>query len=468
MAALNFVDRSSSPPPIEPPSPSTVEASPIDTNPRGTFSVGPPARRNFAADPSGDDDQYGAIHTPANKIIVPPLPDQPSSKTATVTPAEPQQQQFPSSFAQNKRAQERAAAAQLAQQAQHQALHQPGRPAGAASKNKKKKVWQDSDEEEDEEDEEDESSEDEKPSSGPSSRPQSQPGVPPSSQSYSSLAPPPSRPHSMAIPTQQNGSARPASHSPGNRSPARSPNRQAYLESGPGSHHQATNSLHHAPSRENFNASEMPPPSDPNRKPALNPHGLLATGMIEREERSARALENVARDSGGTLVSLPTKPPPPQTGLVGAITSHEREKERTGGVGKALTEQQRERKLAEQRQKQLDELQKRQLEEQQRQMAAMYQQQMQMAQFGGAGFNPMMQGGMNPMGMGSMGSMGFAGANPWMMGGGPMSGMGGFGSFPSMQSFSPGSQMGGTSPGLQPQTTGGSMDQVTLQSSRVE
>jgi len=72
--------------------------------------------------------------------------------------------------------------------------------------------------------------------------------------------------------------------------------------------------------------------------------------------------------------------------------------------------------------------------------------------------------------MGSMGSMNFGG-NPWMMGGGmggmggmgAMSGMGGFGQFPSMGSFA-GSQMGmpgQTSPGLQPQNTGGSMDQVS-------
>ena len=53
-----------------------------------------------------------------------------------------------------------------------------------------------------------------------------------------------------------------------------------------------------------------------------------------------------------------------------------------------------------------------------------------------------------------------------MNGMGAMSGMGGFGQFPSMGSFG-GSQMGmpgQTSPGLQPQNTGGSMDQVSCYS----
>jgi hypothetical protein len=124
-----------------------------------------------------------------------------------------------------------------------------------------------------------------------------------------------------------------------------------------------------------------------------------------------------------------------------------------------LPEQQRERKLAEQRQKQLDELQKRQLEEQQRQMTMLYQQQqMGMGQFGPGGYG--MMGG-----MGSMNSMGFAQANPYLMGGGFG---GGFGSFPSMNSFAPGSQMGAmnggggqTSPGIQPQNTGDSFNQVS-------
>ncbi|GAA6010185.1 hypothetical protein JCM11491_005381 [Sporobolomyces phaffii] len=480
MAALNFVDRSESPPPIEPPSPSTVEASPIDSHSRGTFAVGPPARRTFSNDDSVDDDQqYGAIHAgppPLPHVSSSSLPDEPKRSGSTSShgqaqpqPQPPRQQQFPSSFAQNHRAQERAAAAQLAQQAQQQALHRPGRPAGAVAKSKKKKVWQDSDDEDEEEDEreeeedEDESSGDERPTSVPSSRPHSQPrhAAPATSQSYSSLRPPTSTSNPIAMPASASAPVQSPS-----RSPARSPNRQAYLESGPGVHHQ--HGLGASTSREHLGAEAE---QQHNRKLALNPHGLLATGMIEREERSARALEHVARDSGGTLVSLPTKPPPPQTGLVGAITSHEREKERTGGVGKALTEQQRERKLAEQRQKQLDELQRRQLDElQQRQMAALqqqqqYQHQVQMAQFGGgAGYNPMMMHGMGTMG--SMGSIGFGGMNPYMMGGGGGvgGGGGGFGSFPSMTSFGPGSQLGmpggQTSPGLQPQNTGGSMDQA--------
>ncbi|BGP14418.1 hypothetical protein JCM10213v2_002366 [Rhodosporidiobolus nylandii] len=430
LAALNFVDRSGSPDhehSSTPASPSSVEPSPMP-NTKG-FHVGPPKRGMFEpTSPDASDEQYGFNHPP------PPIPEvetlapgretkQSSARTsASSTPAPPA---FPSSFAKNKR-DERAAAAQLAQQAKEQALMRPGRAAGAP---KKKKVWVDSDEEEEEEEVDESSDEEELParrvqhsssshSLAPSPANHSR-GTSPNPLSSSMELPPP------VVPQQRGG-----------RSPQRSPNvvaaaRQSYLHHGPGyQNYSNPNSAPPAsPTREAY-SSFPPAEGHAHRKPALNPHGLLATGMLEKEERSARAQEYAARDVGQTLLSLPAKPPPPQTGLVGALTSHQREKERTGGVGRALTEQQRERKLAEQRQKQLDDMQRQQL--------AMYQQQMQMAQFGG-GF-----GGMG------MGSMGYAGSNPWMMGG--MPGM--FGGFPGA-----GSQIGvpPASP-LQPQGTGNGMD----------
>ncbi|GAA6054229.1 hypothetical protein JCM3770_001402 [Rhodotorula araucariae] len=434
IAALHFVDRSESPDPATPHTLSSVEPSPALSGPRA-FHVGPPRRGMFDRETSPSDELYGSENGEATTAAPRPLVEvfKPEVVAAAAKPASSQpsasstpskQQTFPSSFANNKR-EERAAAAQLAQQAQQAALTRPGRAPGA--KLAKKKAWEDSDEDEDAQEDEDESSEDEAPPAR----------VQPSASS-GSLAPTPAPASRGVSPIPSSTSmdmARPRpqySNSP-QRSPAVDPAaRQSYLENGPS----PANYSNSAPPASPIYA-EMPEVTDgqPHRKPALNPHGLLATGMIEKEERSARAQENAARDTGGTLVSLPAKAPPPQTGLVGALTSHQREKERTGGVGRALTEQQRERKLAEQRQKQLDELQKQQL--------AMMQQQMQMAQFGGGG-----------SGFAQMGTMGYGGSNPWMMGGmGMMSpmGMGGYGAFPGMSGTPTG--MGG-SPQLQPQHTG--------------
>jgi CCR4-NOT transcriptional complex subunit CAF120 len=65
------------------------------------------------------------------------------------------------------------------------------------------------------------------------------------------------------------------------------------------------------------------------------PHGLLS--QRERQQ-SAKDLEAMARESGAPLVNVPVKPPPPQTGLVGAIASHEREKNQRGGLGESFVE----------------------------------------------------------------------------------------------------------------------------------
>lgn len=436
IAAINFVEQSSSPTITTPYTASSVEPSPA--MPNQPFQFGPPKHAAFVVPPSPSDEHYGAAETTSGPTVealahpptVPPRnaarrPSAPSEPAAGSAPA------FPSSFAQNKR-DERVAAAQLAQQAQHAALTRPGRAPGTAPR--KKKMWEDSDEEEDEPEAEDSDDNESEPAAH-----RSQP-IPPST-SQQRLRPSSSQPqlhpstssHSLRGTTRD---ATPVSHGTSAEMPppvprqfSRSPQRAPGYE--PGSRQSVYDQGSGAPSTAPSSRNEVPEEAG-NRKPALNPHGLLATGILEKEERSARAQEYAARDAGSTLVSLPSKVPPPQTGLVGAITSHQREKERTGGVGRALTEQQKERKLAEQRQKQLDELQKQQL--------AMMQQQMQMAQFGG-GFNPM-----------AMGSMGFGGSNPWMMGGmgGMAPSMAGFGGFPGSQMGAP----GGGSPVLQPQHSG--------------
>jgi CCR4-NOT transcriptional complex subunit CAF120 len=145
---------------------------------------------------------------------------------------------------------------------------------------------------------------------------------------------------------------------------------------------------------------QLDPPEQSMTK-AFTPHGLLSAGLQDKEDRSAKKQEELARETGASLINVPNKPPPPQTGLLGAITAHERDRKREGGVGAALTEREREKRLAEERQRKLDELQRQQLEQMQ-QGGSLYGQHL-------AGFNPMMNPmnsmmmGMNPMAPSFMG-----------------------------------------------------------------
>ncbi|KDE04897.1 hypothetical protein MVLG_04655 [Microbotryum lychnidis-dioicae p1A1 Lamole] len=421
LAALEFVDRSESPPPLSSlvPTPSTVyDYGSPEIEQR--YHVGPPRRSShsmfdagspvdlrqgvaqFTTDPN-EVDEYQT-----EEINMPRLNDQrvetvsgvasysSSTKGIDASPAQASMP-FPSSFAPNKRAEERAAAAVLAQQAleaQQIAKSRPGRAsmvpsASASSVNRKPRAWVDSDEEDEDEDEEEDDDEDESEGEG-EGRDNRQSTLP------SSIDP-------LVMTnrdTQSSGMNRLELQDRNSRGP----------------------NMSSSPSRGDFQVIHPDSPQNPVQalKPLVNPHGLLHAGIIDKEERSAKALEAAARDTGGPLVSIPSKPPPPQTGLVGAITSLEREKERTGGVGRALTEQQKERKLAEQRQRQLDDLQRQQLAQQQYQMQAQYQQ-MQMMQA---------YGGMPPYG---------GGPPPWMMGGYP--------GYPPM--MPPASQMGPAAPSSQ-------------------
>jgi len=154
---------------------------------------------------------------------------------------------------------------------------------------------------------------------------------------------------------------------------------------------------------------QIEPPSQTMTK-AFAPQGLLSAGLQDKEDRSAKKQEEVARENGASLINVPNKPPPPQTGLLGAITAHERERKREGGVGAALTEREREKRMAEERQRKLDEFQRQQLEMAQSGAGSMYQQ----PQF--PGYNPMMANpmmmGMNPMMTGMMGYPGMMPAMP--------------------------------------------------------
>ncbi|KAM0788423.1 hypothetical protein ACM66B_001559 [Microbotryomycetes sp. NB124-2] len=417
LAAINYVDRSSSPPLVTPVigTPSTVEPSPV-TQQTSQFHVGPPRRGLFANSPIAENESDparalgGAVETLGDEPqYMKTLAAAPVSSTATPTSeSSTAPSSFPSSFAPNKRAEERLAAAKLAEQSQQAALTRPGRQPGNAAARTKSKAWVDSDDDDEEPEEDDDESDDE-----------------PAPQQRSTVS------QSSSF-----GQQRPL----GSLAP-NDPRRQSYLERGPSPDNRlsslppspmnATSPLPSSPSKRELDLRNEQGGAPANLKPVVSPHGLLHAGILDKEERSARALEHQAREGGGPLVNLPSKPPPPQTGLVGAITSLEREKERTGGVGRALTEQQRERKLAEQRQRQLDELQRQQL-----QMQMQAYQQMQMAQFGGYGVPGM------AMNMGSMSGMP---SMPWMM---PHAGAGGYGAFGGSNLGSPAgmSPVAGTSP----------------------
>ncbi|RXK40642.1 hypothetical protein M231_02099 [Tremella mesenterica] len=135
---------------------------------------------------------------------------------------------------------------------------------------------------------------------------------------------------------------------------------------------------------------------------AFSPHGLLQAGIQDKEERSAKKQEELARETGSSLISVPSKPPPPATGLLGAVAQHERDRKNAGGLGATLTDREREKRMAEDRQREIEKLQRQQMEH--------------MRQFGdypqpgyGQMPSPMMGMNMNPMGM----PMGFPGYNPY-------------------------------------------------------
>ena len=218
--------------------------------------------------------------------------------------------------------------------------------------------------------------------------------------------------------------------------------------------HNGTPPPQSGPVRDTF--IQMEPPSATMTK-AFAPHGLLSAGIQDKQDRSAKRQEELARETGASLINVPNKPPPPQTGLLGAVTAHERERKREGGLGAALTEREREKRLAEERQRKLDEYQRQQLEQMQ-QTGSMY------GGMGMPGFNPMMGNpmmmGMNPMMTGGWGYPGMMPGftNPQHMLAAQQAAMQAYQQ--AMMAFSTaGSQMGGDGgpAPLNPMMTGGSM-----------
>ncbi|KAG6334647.1 hypothetical protein ID866_4443 [Astraeus odoratus] len=395
----------------------------------------------------------------------PPRDDspQPSDEEPAPTSTENATQQYRSSFALSKQAAERKARMQ-AQQAAHQAaVHRPGRANGKRPiSGPRSSGWNESsDEEEEEEDDDDEDADsDEGPSVTDHRRPPSQVHAQVTAASVAAPvpAPAPAAPIRPLRPQSRNASpAEVATATDANpyaqlRHPRNLPPVPRPQTQGPPS---TTDDFYTAPPRRIISEQRARTPDDgaiprphsdfpmqrqniwtqvlePGRQPGANPlpepppppqrdtfvqlepasvsmtkaftpHGLLSAGMQDKQDRSAKRQEELARETGASLINVPNKPPPPQTGLLGAITAHERERKREGGMGAALTEREREKRMAEDRQRKLDDLQRQQLE-----MA-------QSGMFTGQpypNFNPMM-------------------ANPMMMGMNPMM-PGGFMGYPNM------------------------------------
>ncbi|KAH9959584.1 hypothetical protein BC827DRAFT_1212394 [Russula dissimulans] len=363
-------------------------------------------------------------------IIEPDMPQTPESENAAA---------YKSSFAPSKNAMQRKARSEAQQAAHEAATHRPGHGMGK-TRNKAKAVgaWGDSSEEEEEE-EEDEEDEDVD-SDGEPVAPRDDRSVSNSNYATSSnqrsrfssprgpspLAsggdPPPAQPPSQARPPRNlppvpipraqrihDGDAA----GPRHLEPFEG-GRRSYYEDGVshgGAAPQGPIPTHapapiaprhmwsqvldpgHAPgavpennARETFIQLESPAQT---MTKAFTPHGLLSAGLQDKEDRSAKRQEELARETGASLINVPSKPPPPQTGLLGAITAHERDRKREGGVGAALTEREREKRMAEERQRKLDDLQRQQLEQMQ-QGGSLYGQQL-------SGYNPMMNPMMIPM-----------------------------------------------------------------------
>ncbi|KAF9223773.1 hypothetical protein BS17DRAFT_117890 [Gyrodon lividus] len=408
---------------------------------------------------------------PAKDSVESPPPRQEASQATEITfdaGSLDNAAQYRSTFAPSKQAVERKARLQ-AQQAAHQAaVHRPGRANGKRVSSARVGGWNEtSDEEEDEDDEDEDDDEDADSDDEPSTsskRPSQVSGHAPSPAPAPAPAAPvrPLRPHSRTASPAEPATVAATDANPyaqlrhprnlppvprpqtqgvsdeyfGTMPPQRrfvSDQRSRTPDEGPQIRPHSELPQHTVPRQsiwtQVLDASRQPgtyqpeAPTPPQRDTfiqlepashsmtkAFTPHGLLSAGMQDKQDRSAKRQEELARETGGSLVNVPNKPPPPQTGLLGAITAHERERKREGGVGATLTEREREKRMAEDRQRKLDEFQRQQLE-----MA-------QSGMFGGQfpmGMNPMMGNpmmmGMNPM-MTGTGPM-MAPANPMMTGG---------------------------------------------------
>ena len=59
---------------------------------------------------------------------------------------------------------------------------------------------------------------------------------------------------------------------------------------------------------------------------AFTPVGLIHAGLQDKHDRSAKRQEEIARETGSSLINVDEKQQDPQLGLLGAVTAHERER----------------------------------------------------------------------------------------------------------------------------------------------
>lgn len=373
--------------------------------------------------------------TPSITTPVPPQINEPEDRA----PSPPSRnKQYRSSFAPSKQAEERKARSQAQQAAHDDVLHKPGRPNGKqrAQVHQREGGWESSEDEEEEEEEDDDeddedAGEDGRPRlpSAPGSRSQSnsspvgrntmyqlnsRDGLSPAG-SNTDLRDPqaqqrgmrtlpqipqrgrsPGEPDARYVSEQYECPREPSVSRPQAQYP---PQMQQQFQQQPQYNprqniwsnvldvNRETGLPNNSMSGNRDTFVQMEHPSETMTK-AFMPQGLLSAGLQDKQDRSAKRQEELARESGASLINVPNKPPPPQVGLLGAITAHERERKREGGVGAALTEREREKRLAEERQRKLDELQRQQLEQQQQYAA----------QFGGGMLSPQMTGMMGGFG----------------------------------------------------------------------
>ncbi|KAK7690672.1 hypothetical protein QCA50_005771 [Cerrena zonata] len=450
--------------------------------------------------PSRSQTQSSGPSSPSESRSVPQVLEPPRGQSPQLST---DSHQYRSSFAPSKSAAERKAKAQAQQAAHHAATHKPGRANGKSKpRHKESGAWGESSEEEEEEEEEEDDDDEDADSDdepiprrdrldpnannemGPGRR--ASPGAP--GGDPTTAYPQPRRPRDLPQVPQMSGDEHlgPQSMQPrrfvsdqyseaGRRSqypegPRRGPSPsqpQSQMFTGQGAPRQSMwssvlNPGQQAPQPDNHGRDTFVniEPVEATMTKAFAPHGLLSAGLQDKQDRSAKRQEELARETGASLINVPSKPPPPQTGLLGAVTAHERERKREGGLGAALTEREREKRMAEERQRKLDEFQRMQLEQMQ-QTGSMYGMPMglnpMMTGMGGMGGNPMMGNPMMPMMTGGWGYPGMM--NPQHMFAAQQAAQA---YQQAMMAFSvAGSQAGGdtgASPGqMNPMMTGGSM-----------
>ena len=304
-------------------------------------------------------------------------------------PIEEEKNEPRSSFVLSKTAAERRARAEAAAAEQERAMYVPG--GGKRTGPARDHTWSDSDEDEDDEDDgspevqtrtklppvpqirQQQQQSDEDPSSldRSTSRARALPIIPPRVGANGSMddyrRPSPidqenaarSRPHSRSPqPTMHEQQYRHPQYHGQQQAHPRSQydpqyNRQSQAPPAPAQQPQTTRQSvwnanfaaeHGMPENKSGKFIELEDPSTQLTK-AFSPHGLLQAGLQDKEDRSAKRQEQLARETGSSLINVPAKPPPPQTGLLGAVAAHERERKNAGGIGATLTDREREKRL---------------------------------------------------------------------------------------------------------------------------